>query len=276
MDVYKNQVLTPAEELEQDVECIRLFDYTGEQPFAVKVSPIAVPGIVFQTKEGKSAIGSLVYKGETISTIPLLFIYGPGTKPSVMNYQSGPWNMVQVIFKPHALRSLLGLNAAPLTDKMISWDEFAGSDISHQLVRESSQMKRVEILTESLIYYSRQTQLRDLLIEESLAFIHRDIKSINKTALLDHFHISERQFEKRFKRTVGITPYAYIRVVRFNEAINLMKSGKFERLVDVAYALNYYDQAHFIHDLKEFTGISPKSILEKVDSFHTQAGFSYT
>jgi AraC-like DNA-binding protein len=54
-----------------------------------------------------------------------------------------------------------------------------------------------------------------------------------------------------------------------------MKTKQFERLTDVAQALNFYDQSHFIRDLKEFSGITPKSIFQKVDNFHDQGGFSY-
>jgi len=68
----------------------------------------------------------------------------------------------------------------------------------------------------------------------------------------------------------------YIRVKRFNEAIRLIKTGQFERLTDVAYALNFYDQSHFIRDIKAFSGMTPKSLSQKVDDFHhDQVGYSY-
>jgi len=39
----------------------------------------------------------------------------------------------------------------------------------------------------------------------------------------------------------------------------LNKEG--ENLTNIAYENEYYDQAHFIKDFKEFTGISPKEFL---------------
>jgi AraC-like DNA-binding protein len=113
------------------------------------------------------------------------------------------------------------------------------------------------------------------LVEESLDLIHKNIASIDVKYLLKNLHISVRQFEKRFTDTVGVSPLSYIRVRRFNEAIRLMKTGQFDKLTDVAHALNFYDQSHFIRDLKEFSGITPKSILQKVEDFHEQGGFSY-
>ena len=35
-----------------------------------------------------------------------------------------------------------------------------------------------------------------------------------------------------------------------------------ESLTKIAYDSAYYDQAHFIKDFKEFTGINPKEFLE--------------
>ncbi|MGF9914018.1 hypothetical protein ABEX47_31630 [Paenibacillus ehimensis] len=49
--------------------------------------------------------------------------------------------------------------------------------------------------------------------------------------MLEHLHIPERQFQKRFMQTVGVTPQFYIRVKRFNEAIRLMDTGEYERLI---------------------------------------------
>jgi AraC-like DNA-binding protein len=91
-----------------------------------------------------------------------------------------------------------------------------------------------------------------------------------------HFYISKRQFEKRFLREVGIPPQFYIRVKRFNEAMKLIESGQYETLADVAYALGFFDQSHFIRDTKEFSGVTPTSISQKVNDFHRdQVGSSY-
>jgi AraC-like DNA-binding protein len=121
----------------------------------------------------------------------------------------------------------------------------------------------------------KQAKTRDRLVEESLRLIHQHIGSITIKYLLEHLHLSERQFERRFTQTVGISPQLYLRVKRFNEAARLMKTGQFETLIDVAYALNFYDQSHFMRDIKAFSGITPKSLSQKEDAFHGVAGYSY-
>ncbi len=77
-------------------------------------------------------------------------------------------------------------------------------------------------------------------------------------------------------RAVGISPQRYIKIRRVNEAFRLMDTGEYERHSDVAYELNYYDQSHFIRDIKAFSGTTPKSISQKVNDFHNDVvGSSY-
>lgn len=38
----------------------------------------------------------------------------------------------------------------------------------------------------------------------------------------------------------------------------MILNNQYTSLTSVAYEGNYYDQAHFIKDFKEFTGVSPK------------------
>jgi AraC-like DNA-binding protein len=117
---------------------------------------------------------------------------------------------------------------------------------------------------------------RDTLIEESLRLIERDVACVSVRFLLERLNISERHFERRFAQAVGVSPQAYIRVRRFNEAVRLIKAGQYRRLTDVAYALNYYDQSHLIRDVSAFSGLTPKAVTQRGgDSYHAEAGYSY-
>jgi AraC-like DNA-binding protein len=262
--------------LERDVECFRLFKYDGQESLSIKVAPIAAPGIVFQQREGSSALTIPTADTKKVIHKPISFIYGPRTQLGVMHFQEGPWNTIQVILRPHALKSLLGINALTLTDGMKALNEFAGKNIDDQLIEAENVRKRVDILTDFLLAQQNLERERDVLVEDVLQTIHDEVGTITKRNLLERFRISERQLDRRFTQTVGVSIQTYIRIRRFNEAIRLMKTGRYERLIDIAYALNFYDQSHFIRDLKEFTGIKPKSIYQNVANFHDQGGFSYT
>jgi AraC-like DNA-binding protein len=276
MSSIKFNMLPAPEILKNDVECFRIVEYTGEEGLAIKVSPNGVPGIVFQQNNGRSAIENIITHSGRTACPPPLFLYGPGTEPSVMHYKRGSSTTTQVIFKPHALKTLLGINASRLSDGWADLHEFSAEDLQVQLLEAKNEQERLTLLINFLVARFKQAKTRDTLVEESLRFIHKNISSITVQYLLDYLHLSERQFERRFAQTVGLSPHLYIRVKRFNEAIRLIKTRQFERLTDIAYALNFYDQSHFIRDIKAFSGMTPKSLSQKVDDFHhDQAGYSY-
>jgi len=260
--------------LAKDVECFRITEYSGEEKVAINVSLNGVPGIVFQHHQGDSAIKNIItLSGNSfVGAVPTLFVYGQNTERSLMNLTPGSFAMTQVILKPHALKTLLGVNAAELTHKLVKLSEFSTGDLNSQLLEANTEQKRLALLTNFLLAQQKRVKTDEGLVKESLGFIQRNIHAINVRDLLEHLSISERQFERRFTQAVGISPQFYIRIKRFMEALRLMRTRKFERLTDVAHALNYYDQSHFIRDVKEFSGISPRDISQKVADFHDQGG----
>jgi AraC-like DNA-binding protein len=261
--------------LKNDVECFRRVEYTGEEGVAIKVSPNGVPGMVFHQNNGRSAIEHIITHSGRDACPPPLFLYGPGIEPSVMHYKRGSSTTTHVIFKPHALQTLLGINASRLSNGWADLHEFSAGDLNSQLIEARNEQERMTLLTSFLVARFKQANTRDMLVEESLRFIHTNIGSLHVKDVLDYLHLSERQFERRFSQTVGLSPHLYMRVKRFNEAIRLIKTGQFERLTDVAYALNFSDQSHFIRDIKAFSGMTPTSLAQKVDDFHhDQAGYS--
>src|SRR5258708_8303282 len=80
-------ILPAPEILKNDVECFRIAEYTGEEGVAIKVSPNGVPGIVFQQNNGRSALENIITHSGRTACPPPLFLYGPGTEPSVMHYK---------------------------------------------------------------------------------------------------------------------------------------------------------------------------------------------
>jgi len=77
--------------------------------------------------------------------------------------------------------------------------------------------ERVARLSEFLRAHIDGSGAEDLLVTESLPLIQKGIRSIRVPQLLKRLNVSERQFERRFVRAVGVSPHHYIRIVRFQE-----------------------------------------------------------
>ncbi len=73
--------------------------------------------------------------------------------------------------------------------------------------------------------------------------------------LADQFNLSARQFDRKFAAYAGFSPKTYLRLVRLKNATQQCPVNK--SLTQIALECGYYDQSHFIHDLKAFTGYHP-------------------
>ena len=64
-----------------------------------------------------------------------------------------------------------------------------------------------------------------------------------------------------FAEEVGLTPKLFGRIVRFQQVLRVIDSGKRVTWARLAATSGYYDQAHFINDFRAFSGINPTAYL---------------
>ena len=64
--------------------------------------------------------------------------------------------------------------------------------------------------------------------------------------------------ERKFSLAVGLSPKQLSKTVRLQAMLKMLLNKEPTSLTALAYEGEYYDQAHFIKDFKEFTGLTPK------------------
>ena len=69
--------------------------------------------------------------------------------------------------------------------------------------------------------------------------------------------LSQKRLIERFKSAVGMPPKQYARLLRFQRVLSCVESGGAVDWAGVALDCGYFDQAHFIHDFRAFSGITP-------------------
>jgi AraC-like DNA-binding protein len=65
---------------------------------------------------------------------------------------------------------------------------------------------------------------------------------------------SERQINRYFKGQFGLSVKAYCKIHRFQASLDHIRHGKLHP------QLNFTDQSHFIKEIKQFSGVSPKEL----------------
>lgn len=71
--------------------------------------------------------------------------------------------------------------------------------------------------------------------------------------------LTPTQFQRHFKAQMGLSPYAWLRRLRLEHAMKLLREGK--SATQVAHHVGFYDQAHFSKAFKTSFGITPKQVI---------------
>lgn len=90
-----------------------------------------------------------------------------------------------------------------------------------------------------------------------VAGIAADHNLTSVDAMVQHCGLTKRALQRLFNQYVGVSPKWVINRYRLHEAIAQMQAGASISWTDLALALGYFDQAHFIRDFRKLVGRSP-------------------
>lgn len=150
--------------------------------------------------------------------------------------------------------------ANELFDLIISLDDIFEknkvTETEEKLAATSTDKQRINIVEQFLLSQLKDIQT-DKLIVEAVKLIYQSKGTIRVKELNDKLFISQSPFEKRFRKVVGITPKKFASIIRFNTVLGNLNETK--SLTEICYENNFFDQAHFIKDFKQFTGDTPEN-----------------
>jgi len=161
---------------------------------------------------------------------------------------------------PYAIPELFGIAANTLINQMPDLPTLLGNDgriLEEEMLLAKSNTSR---------YYILRTFLENRLIKSKQQYLPvfdviRQVIQSGGAKKVQQLHseayLSLRQFERVFRHYTGMTPKSFTRISRFHMALE--QYGQQNSLTQVAYHCGYYDQSHFIHDFKEFSGLHPKT-----------------
>jgi AraC-like DNA-binding protein len=107
----------------------------------------------------------------------------------------------------------------------------------------------------------------------ALGVFDRGPDATSVAAVTQRVGLSAKRFIERFKAEDGIKPKRYCRVHRFQRAITEMDRSRQVDWTSVALDCGYFDQAHFIRDFREFSGITPTAYEAARTPFHNHVKF---
>lgn len=108
-----------------------------------------------------------------------------------------------------------------------------------------------------LVIYDRGLSERQTLqvVEYVNEHLHQDIKLSDLAALVG---ISESHLSRRFKQSIGMTPYQYLLQQRIERAKQLLKEGD-RSIMDIALLCGFNSHSHLSKQFRQLTGMTPKN-----------------
>jgi AraC family transcriptional regulator len=81
------------------------------------------------------------------------------------------------------------------------------------------------------------------------------IRNIGIADLASLLSLSNSQFSRLFKTTVGVSPYRYLQQKRVERAVELMRGP--DSLAQIAQSVGLSNQSHFTQVFRQVTGVTP-------------------
>ena len=205
---------------------------------------------------------------------PRVTVVGPQTHVRVGLSVCGRIDNFTIHFQPSGFNRLFGIPMTELTDA--AYDAYAviGPQIprfEHELGDASGFAERIKLVEERLIRMLVCHDTPDpVAIAANNLFASNGIHRVSAMAM--YCGLSARQFERRFLAQVGVPPKLYARIIRFNAALDHKLRLPSRAWSRIANDHHFYDQMHWVHDCRAFTGECPSRFLahlEGVPEFHT-------
>jgi len=237
---------------------VRNFWFAGPsaQQQSYKVLADGTPGLIFQHNHGHSGIS---YDGHRL---PLAFAYGQATAPGT-NYMDAGTSCFGIHFRPHVWKDLFLVDASEVTNTLIELDNLPGFRITDQLLNTADPLQITKLLGDCLWRNLALNPKEDGVIAHSVQEIATHITAVHVQDLPARYNLSSRQYQRRFKQRMGVSPETYIRILKFQQSLQAINHQAFSKLSDIGYELGFADQSHFIREFKLFSGYTPKDFLQQ-------------
>lgn len=190
------------------------------------------------------------------------YVTGQAVKPFNLSMRFIKRSLV-INLRPYSFFSFFGIPLSELQGNVYCLKEIAPllgskleelieSSLTSKLVLESvdqlfkEHLKKVN-LDPRLVYAVNQIKILEGKVQ---------IKQLSETA-----NLSQRRLQQLFKDHMGVTAKTYCRIMRLQSlSFEVLKDAKLDYLIPD----NYFDQAHFIHDIKSQTRMTPTKYVEYI------------
>jgi len=200
---------------------------------------------------------------EKCHTMPGAVVCGVHTENFVIDTEEQA-DVAGVQFRPGGAFPFLGVPPGETHNVHVPLEDLWGSfarEVRELLLGARTAAETFEILERALLARARSGFEK----HPAVAFALKEFQAAphGKTirSVTEKIGLSARRFADIFANEVGLTPKLFCRVRRFQRVLRVIRGGREIDWAEIALSCGYYDQAHFNHDFRAFSGINPSTYL---------------
>jgi AraC-like DNA-binding protein len=253
---YRHRV--PCPPLDAFISSIWLF--RGEsRPLALeRVLPTGAAQLIVNLKEDRTRVYDPERPDRCVSTAGTI-LAGMQSRYQIIDTSEQEY-VAGVAFRPGGTAAFLRSPAYEMrdTDTPLEalWGRQRTADLREQLLERNDPDAQLDAIETAL-----RQRLRPGAVHPAVAFavtaFDRNPVTTKIGVVTDAIGLSAKRFIERFKAQVGVSPKRYCRIRRFQRALARAHRGQPVDWSQVALDCGYYDQAHFIHEFRWFSGLTP-------------------
>lgn len=215
------------------------------------------------------------YEGK-LSLFSGSYLFGQKSKPVYYHLTDPNVYCFGVKLKPQGMGKITKVSLSEFTDDFIETAEIFGQAAREMVaqVQEALQIAtKIRAFENFLLSHLLEKQTYDqLILEKALSQIHQYKGFLSIKEICKSLNIGYKKLERVFNKKLGISPKIYACIVRFNQAIVTKYRNPEYNLTEIAHASGYFDQMHFIREMKRFSATTPSKYFFKhhhpLESFH--------
>lgn len=253
----KPQIFEPNNDLATFVKCYWTLESPKEKtPARNTIVPDGCVKLIFHYGD--------LYKHYTDNgnciTLPKCFLIGQLTKPYEVE-PIGETGTFFVCFRPNGFLPFTTIPIKEMENIAVPLEKLFGRDgekIAQNILNASSTSERIKLIETFLLNRLTDTKNIDQIVESTVETILTANGQFSVVELSKQANTNRRQLVRKFSSAIGLSPKQLSKTIRLQTVLKTLLAKNTTSLTDLAYENEYYDQAHFIKDFKEFTGLTPK------------------
>jgi methylphosphotriester-DNA--protein-cysteine methyltransferase len=183
---------------------------------------------------------------------------------SVLLDTSASFSIIGVSFKAGGGFPFFPMPAGELHNLSVPLDGVWGTraqEVCERVMEAPTPARKCRVLEQALVASARGRFGQHPAVQYAVAQLGDSSRPRPVASVVDDIGLSQRRFIEIFRNEVGVTPKAFSRIRRFQHVLGSVEHASEVDWTSVACAHGYFDQAHFIHDFRDFAGVSPSMYL---------------